>query len=797
VTSRPALCVLVLLLTGCEEDLRSFADFSAELSGRAVAFSNKKDSRVLLSSAGDSSGAYTPVAAGKGRSRIEMQYGSWRFTDGATDWAPIAKARWKGVRTLEWVDAQDKVVVTIEVNAPTAGVLKLDVKAADTSVNRLSMAFSCAAELKFAGFGAQADQLDHRGHKIPLWVSEPGIGKAATDDPGELWMLEGARHASSYGLPTWLSSDGYVGAVESDARMVFELCSARDDAWRVEVWNNAFTLWLYDGPDPLAALERATAGVLGRPPRPPPLAFAPWNDAIKGSAQIRAVAQMLRSNNIPSSALWTEDFRGGIDTAMGYRLVEEWALDRTLYPDAEALDAELEASGFAWFAYFNTFVVEKTRVEAEALAGGYLVKDPAGAPYSFSGVTFVPTGWVDLSNPAARDWMKGYLDAALDNGFDGWMTDYGEWLPHDAQLASGEDAMLAHNRYPAEWSKLVQEVLTARTDGKQRLHFARAGWLGSTRDTPVVWAGDQRTSFQRDDGLYTVLPLGLNLGLGGVSTFGSDIAGYQSSTNPPSTKELFFRWTSLGALTPVMRTHHGLSADLNWWFGRDAETLAHYKRWATFHQQLFPYLDGSSVEAETRGFPLMRALLLHYPDAPQAWRANDSYLLGKQLLVAPVVEEGKTGRELWLPPGNWYPLFGGRPLDGGRVVTVSVGFSDIPVFAKEGTVLPLLPASVQSVIPSVPDDAREVWVFPAEGARFTERDGTVWAIDAATGSGPPKEGSVTLATCANAAERGCYLDENGRRRFKLQGSGDLTVDGYRLRYTQGKDRTVDVVWQAR
>jgi outer membrane protein assembly factor BamB len=101
------------------------------------------------------------------------------------------------------------------------------------------------------------------------------------------------------------------------------------------------------------------------------------------------------------------------------------------------------------------------------------------------------------------------------------------------------------------------------------------------------------------------------------------------------------------------------------------------------------------------------------------------------------------------------------------------------------------------VIPSVPDDAREVWVFPAEGARFTERDGTVWAIDAATGSGPPKEGSVTLATCANAAERGCYLDENGRRRFKLQGSGDLTVDGYRLRYTQGKDRTVDVVWQAR
>lgn len=794
---RLLLPLFLLLATACEAPLRGFGDFSAELSGGGLTVANRKSERTLLTSATDAEGAYQPVAVGKGRARVEMQYGSWRFTDAPTEWAAAKTARWTGVRTVEVLDAQGQKLASLELNAPRDGVFSLTVTAADPSANRLSLAFSCAAELKFAGFGGQADQLDHRGHKVPLWTSEPGIGKAATDDPGELWMLEGARHASSFGLPTWLSSDGYVGAVESDARMVFELCSARDDAWRVEVWSNTFTLHLYDGPDPLDALERATAGVLGRPPRPPPLAFAPWNDAIKGSAQVRAVAQLLRDNAIPSSALWTEDFRGGRDTGMGYRLIEEWALDRTLYPDAEALAAELEQQGFAWFAYFNTFVVEKTRVEAEALQGGYLVKDPGGAPYSFSGVTFVPTGLADLSNPAARAWMKSYLDAALDLGFVGWMSDYGEWLPHDAQLASGEDPLLAHNRYAAEWAKLNQEVLTARADGKQRLHFARAGWLGSTRDTPVVWAGDQRTSFQRDDGLYTVIPMGLNLGLGGVSTYGSDIAGYQSSTNPPSTRELFFRWTSLGALTPVMRTHHGLSADLNWWFGKDAETLAHYKRWATFHQQLFPYLDGSSVAAETRGHPLMRALLLHWPEAPQAWRASDSYLLGESLLVAPVVDEGKTERELWLPPGNWYPLFGGRPLDGGRVVTVSAALTELPVFAREGAILPLLPATVQSVIPAPPDDAREVWVFPAEGARFIERDGTVWAVDAATAVGPPKEGSVTLARCASAAERGCYLDESGRRRFKLSGAGDLSVDGYRLRYTQPKDRTVDVVWQPR
>lgn len=798
--TRPlAAALAALLCSGCEPLARNVGHFLVTLDGRGLQVSARADGRVLLESAREPSGAYQPLAAGFGRSRIELQYGAFRFTDAPTEWAAAAEASWTQKRTLEWRDSSGQKLATLEATSPSDGVLSLRVAAARPEQNRLSLAFACDEGEHFAGFGAQADQLDHRGHKVPVWVSEPGIGKSASDAPGELWMLEGARHASSYGLPTWLSGRGYLGAVETDARLVFELCSTRDDAWRVEVWSGDFTLWLYDGPSPLVALERATAGVLGRPPAPPPLAFAPWNDAIYGSARVREVAQLLRDNQIPSSALWTEDFRGGKEVpGQGYRLVEEWDLDRALYPDAEALAAELHAQGFAWLAYFNTFAVEGTRVHAEARAGGHLVKGPSGADYSFSGVTFAPTGLADLSREQTRAWVKGYLDAALATGFDGWMADYGEWLPHDALLASQEPAMLAHNRYPAEWARLNREALEARAaDGRQRLFFARAGWLGSTRDTPVVWAGDQRTSFQKDDGLYTVIPLGLGLGLAGVSTYGSDIAGYQSATNPPSTKELFFRWTTLGAFTPVMRTHHGLSAKDNWWFGKDAETLAHYKRWATFHQQLFPYLDGASREAETRGFPLMRALVLHWPEAPQAWRADDSYLLGPQLLVAPVVDEGTSARELWLPPGSWYPLFGGARVDGGRVLSVSAALGEIPVFAKEGTVLPLLPPTVQSVLPAPPDDAREVWVFPAEGARFVERDGTVWAVDAAAVVGPPKEGATLLAPCASAAERGCYLVEGGRRRFKLQGQGELSVDGYRFRSSSTKERTVDVVWQPR
>ncbi|MFN7133625.1 MAG: TIM-barrel domain-containing protein, partial [Myxococcales bacterium] len=528
--------------------------------------------RVLLRSfAGE--GAYAAVATRKAAAQWEMRFGSFKVEEGPQPWRQARGATATGLFPLQarWTGADGGEIATVEITSPSEGALLLTFRAAAADANRTSVAFACEETDRFLGFGAQSDALDHRGHKIPIWTSEPGIGKVDSDDPPELWFLEGARHGSSMGLPTWLSPRGYVGVVESDRRSVFELCSARADAWRVETWGRELKLWLYDGPAPAKALERATAGVLGRPVVPPALAFAPWNDAIYGSDNVRRIAKLIRDERIPSSAIWTEDFRGGHDVpTQGYRLLEEWDTDRSLYPDTEKLSAELRAQGFAWFSYFNTFLVEGTRVYAEAQRDGHFVRHPDGGPYLFDGVTFKPTGLADLSRPETREWVKRYLRKSLDEGFDGWMADYGEWLPHDAVLHSGEDPAEAHNRYAHEWAKLNAEVLAERQgDGRQRLFFSRAGWLRTQTFAPVIWAGDQRTDFQKDDGLPTVITMGLNLGLAGVSTYGHDIAGYQSATNPPATKELFFRWTTLGALSPVMRTHHGIDARKNWWFGSD------------------------------------------------------------------------------------------------------------------------------------------------------------------------------------------------------------------------------------
>ncbi|MGC4116523.1 MAG: glycoside hydrolase family 31 protein [Myxococcales bacterium] len=579
---------------------------------------------------------------------------------------------------------------------------------------------------------------------------------------------------------------------------------ATSSAWRPGATSSGSRL--YAGGTPAQALERATAGVLRRPPQPPPMAFAPWNDAIFGPDEVRKIAALLRDNAIPSSAIWTEDFRGGSWEMTGYRLREEWDLDPTLYPDATTLASELHSQGFAWHAYFNSFINQDTRVYAEALKDGHLVKKASGSgsePYLFQGILFKPSGLADLSRPATREWIKGYLRKALDVGFDGWMTDFGEWLPYDAVLDSGEDPLAAHNRYSAEWSRLSHEVLEERkADGRQRVFFARSGWLGSTEFTPIYWAGDQRTDFQKDDGLPTVVPICLGLGLAGVSTCAHDIGGYQSGTNPPATKELFFRWTTLGALSPVMRTHHGTDPKNQWWFGQDAETLAHYKRWAQLHIRLFPYLDGGASIAEATGLPLMRALPLAFPEDGDGWDEMEEYLLGPALLVAPVVEQGASSRLVHFPPGKWLPLSGGPAISGPADQSVDAPMTEIPVFARAGSLVPMLVEGVQTLLPAQPpivdlaavEGRRVLLVFAGAEGSFTERDGTSYRLELTTSFADGfREAGSALPACTRADQRGCIEPATAEGTLvRFTGQGPLEFDAYRLTVT-GTSRTIDAI----
>jgi len=659
--------------------------------------------------------------------------------------------------------------------------------------DRASLAARCGDGEHFLGLGGQSFDVDHRGQTVALWVQEDGIGKdpLADDDYSGGWFLRGRRHSTHSPQPMLLSSGGYALAVNTDARAVFALCSEAADVARYEAWEPDLDLNLFATPDAHDAIDKLTAWV-GRPDLPPRAVFAPWMDAIFGSDNVRRVAAKARTEGIAASVIWTEDWRGGGDTGTGYALEEDWHYDRTLYPDFPNLADELHAAGFDFLTYNNTFLDSTADVYDEATSGGYSIHDATGAPFIFTGVKFNDTTMLDLSSGAAVDWAKGVYRQGLAAGADGWMADYGEWLPTDAVLASGEDALRVHNRYPRDWARVNHELAAERAaDGKPFLYFMRSAWLGSQPLVQVFWPGDQQTDFSPGDGFPSVVPMAIGLGLTGFPYFGSDIGGYMSQTTVDTTKELWFRWVPLGALSPVMRTHHGRDARTDWNWESDAESTALFRRWTRFHMQLVPYLEGLAELAHDRGTPLMRPVALDYPDAGDwAWTTTDEYLLG-DVLVAPVVTEGATSRDVMLPAGTWFPLLGGAGVTGGATaVTVAAPLGDIPAFVPAGTIIAAWPDGVDTVVPGAglvtPADVggdRVLWLWPADdGAprtrceagggpcyQWTPRPAAAAAPSGATWNGTP----VTVTTGAGSVS----VTVTGNGTLAWDGGGQVVADG--------------------
>jgi alpha-glucosidase (family GH31 glycosyl hydrolase) len=539
-------------------------------------------------------------------------------------------------------------------------------------------------------------------------------------------------------MPMVLSSNRYAIAVDTNARAVFALGSEAQDVCRFEAWDRVLDLQVFVGDAPRDAFAHMIDWV-GKPARPSELAFAPWVDALFGSANVRRVAQQLRSTGVAASVIWTEDCRGGENGALGYALHEDWRVDRAMYPDFEQLASDLRATGFAFHTYHNTFIDDTADIRAEAEAAGYTIKKD-GAPYKFTGVKFNPSTMLDLSNPAAVTWAKGVMGEAITIGADGWMADFAEWLPTDVQLASGEAAMLAHNRYTVDWARFNQELFAANRPANRPppIYFMRSAWLHSQPLVQVMWAGDQQTDWSDGDGFPSVIPIGLGLGLTGFPYFGHDIGGYMDQGTTPTSEELFYRWTTLGALSPVMRTHHGRAVMDNWQWERDAATTAHFRRWTRFHMQLVPYLMSSIDAFEREGLPLFRMIALDYPDEAWAWTTIDEYLLGDRILVAPIVVQGATSRSVKLPAGTWIPLLGGATVSG--EITATAPVTEIPAFVPEGALLALYPDGVTTVLPT-PTDDREVWLYPgtAKNPDHAKAPGYAWT---GKGSGPP--GSATF-----------------------------------------------------
>ncbi len=746
----------LLCAAACQGSSHELGGFLVELDESSLSISHGQHGDVLHE---------LSIASGSGTAEVEMAFGSFRFDEESSQLR--AAAEWKPrVATpdglaLDARDADGALLGSLSLAVVSDDVLELRWAPVDLASNRVALSAACDEDDHFMGLGAHAQDVDHVGQAFPLWVSEPGVGKTTDEEQPSDWSLTGTRHASSYPVPFLLRPHQPHGLlVDTSARLEADLCASDSERFSLTSWTGAARWLLISGEGPLQVVEELTAHT-GRVQLPPPWALGVWNDAVHGSEEVRAAAELLRDQGASVSAIWSEDWKGGEWGSTGYHLTNEWFLDEETYPDGAELAAELEADGFKWLGYFSAFLAEDTQTWSSAEAAGVLLRDEEGEPCTFLGVTLNQTTLVDYSDPGAQDWSVGWMETALDLGFDGWMADYGEWLPLDCALASGADPWLEHNLYPQRW----QQANLAAIQGRDATFFSRSGWAGTAGLSPVVWGGDQRTSFDSDDGFPTVLALGLGLAASGVPIYTHDIAGYQSVGNEPSDKELWFRWAALGAYSPVMRNHHGAFADDNWQYDSDEETLAYWVALTQEHARLHPYRYALAAQAASQGTPMVLPVSFVFPQEGD-WDRMDAWMLGSSMLVAPVLEAGVSGRDVTLPSGiEWYDWHSRK--------LASTGWQDaeldqIPVFVASGSTIPTLMEVPDSLVEgsltglttlSDADAGRVVYLFGG-GGDFDEADGTRYRVSG-TPTGTSEE-LVTL-TAGEATVAGVTLSIDGPR----------------------------------
>ncbi len=558
---------------------------------------------------------------------------------------------------------QQKVVIRL-------GKEKHSVVTAEVRENRLEICFTvsnpelnrcwltlCASETEHIyGCGEQFSVLDLKGKSVPLWVQEKGVGRGKDADPiiaaGDMQETDrGDWHTTYYPQPTFVSSDNYFCHAESSSYAIFDFSAP--DVHQLHFWQIPEKIIIAKEDSAPAVLQSLTE-YLGRQPELPEWVYdGVWLGIQGGTDAVERKLQTTLEAGVKVVAIWAQDWEGKRVTAFGKQLFWDWKYDATLYPDLPEYIRNSNQRGIKFLGYINSFLAIEGELYKEASQKGYLVKKENGEEYHVVATTF-PAALLDLSNAEAVAWMKMVIrNNMIGIGLSGWMADYSEYLPTDAALTSGESAELYHNKYPAVWAKLNLEALTEAGKLGEVVFFARSGYTGTSRYATLLWAGDQLVDWSLGDGLATVITASISSGFSGIGFNHCDTGGFTTLGPFKRSKEMFMRWTEMAAFSPIIRTHEGNRPDDNWQFDSDQETLDHFAAMSHLHACLKPYMLEAVKEYTASGLPLMRHPYIHYEYDEVLHTLQYQYLFGRDLMVAPVYESGKTSWKVYLPADRW------------------------------------------------------------------------------------------------------------------------------------------------
>ncbi len=575
--------------------------------------------------------------------------------------------------------------------------LQFKIKIKNENCNRAYLNYKTKPSEQFFGFGEQFTYFNLKGKRVPIFTREQGIGRGKQPLTLLLNLIAnsgGDYHTTYAPIPHYITSELKSISLNNYEYTVFDL---RDkNRVQIETFTKNISGRIYYGENPKQLIRKYTE-VAGRMRSLPEWITSGAVVGLQGgTGDVQNIVSKLKEHETPISALWLQDWVGQRETFLGKQLWWNWELDKGRYPNWDSFRENLTEDNIRIMVYINPYLSDVSEKEnyrrnmfEEAKNKGYLVKNEEGNPYMIKNTSFA-AGILDLTNPAARSWMREIIqEKIVENiGASGWMADYGEGLPYDTVLSSGVKGAKYHNKYPEEWAELNRNAIENLANGENIVFFTRSGFRKSPKYSTLFWEGDQLVSWDKHDGIKSAVTGLLSSGLSGYSFNHSDIGGFTTVKFPvlsyQRSEELIKRWMELSAFTTIYRTHEGSNPEANVQAYSNENTLEHFARMAKVYKAWEFYRQELVQKASETGLPVVRHPFIHYPNDSEVYNiSNQQFMVGSELMVAPVLNEGSSEVDIYLPQGNWVNVWSGKTVSGEKTVRVEAPMGNPAVFYPE------------------------------------------------------------------------------------------------------------------
>lgn len=523
------------------------------------------------------------------------------------------------------------------------------IKRGSDNARRINPVFTLTADEMIFGCGESATGLNKVGQKVNLFVTDP----------------QGPETDQMYKpIPFFMSNRGYGMFMHTSAPVTCDFGATYIGLNKMFMGDENLDLFVFFG-EPKDILDEYT-DLVGKPGMPPLWSFGTWMSRITYFSEKEGydVAANIRKNKYPCDVIHFDTGWFDVDWQCDYKFSEN------RFQNPQQMLKDLKSQGFHVCLWQLPYFTPKNRYFPELIEKNMYVKNGNGElPYE--------DVVLDFSNPETVNWYQNKLAGLLNIGVSAIKVDFGEAAPLNGIYASGKSGWYEHNLYPVRYDMAVSEI--TKKLHNENIMWARAAWAGSQR-YPLHWGGDAATT---NTGMLGTLRAGLSFGLSGFSFWSHDMGGFVKSTP----EDLYCRWLPFVFLTSHTRAHGAPPTEP--WLYDSKRVQDVFRKSAEMKYRLMPYVYAQAKECTEKGLPMLRALFVEFPDDPGAWRVDDEYLFGSQILVAPLLESGITGRSVYLPEGKWIDYQTEKVYEGGWH-KIEAGSLPIIMLVRDGSVLPHL-----------------------------------------------------------------------------------------------------------